>query len=57
MLALVAIVFAIAIALPLGTLAAVRAGGLADRVVMAFAVLGFSSPVFVVAFLLVYCSR
>ncbi len=54
MLALVAIVLAIAIALPLGTLAAVRAGGLADRVVMAFAVLGFSSPVFVVAFLLVY---
>ena len=54
MLALVAIVFAIAIALPLGTLAAVRAGGIADRTVMAFAVLGFSSPVFVIAFLLVY---
>jgi peptide/nickel transport system permease protein len=50
MLALVAIV----LAMPLGTLAAVRAGGLADRVVMAFAVLGFSSPVFVIAFLLVY---
>jgi len=57
MLALVAIVLAIAIALPLGTLAAVRAGGLADRVVMAFAVLGFSSPVFVIAFLLVTCSH
>jgi len=42
------------IATVLGTLAAVRAGGLADRVVMAFAVLGFSSPVFVIAFLLVY---
>ncbi|MBR1221956.1 ABC transporter permease [Bradyrhizobium sp. U87765 SZCCT0131] len=54
MLALVAIVFALVIALPLGTLAAVRAGGLVDRIVMAFAVLGFSSPVFVVAFLLVY---
>jgi peptide/nickel transport system permease protein len=54
MLALVAMVFAIAIALPLGILAAVRAGGMIDRIVMAFAVLGFSSPVFVVAFLLVY---
>lgn len=54
MLALVAIVLAIVIALPLGTLAAVRAGGLADRMVMAVAVLGFSSPVFVIAFLLVY---
>ncbi|MEW6641616.1 MAG: ABC transporter permease [Pseudomonadota bacterium] len=54
MLALVAIVFALVIALPLGALAAVRAGGLVDRIVMAFAVLGFSSPVFVIAFLLVY---
>jgi peptide/nickel transport system permease protein len=54
MLALIAIVFSLAIALPLGTLAALRAGGRIDRLVMAFAVLGFSSPVFVVAFLLVY---
>jgi peptide/nickel transport system permease protein len=54
MLALVAIVFSIVIALPLGTLAAVRAGGIVDRIVMALAVLGFSSPVFVIAFLLVY---
>jgi peptide/nickel transport system permease protein len=54
MLALVAIVFSIVIALPLGTLAAVRAGGVVDRLVMALAVLGFSSPVFVIAFLLVY---
>jgi peptide/nickel transport system permease protein len=54
MLALVSIVFSIVIALPLGTLAAVRAGGLVDRLVMALAVLGFSSPVFVIAFLLVY---
>jgi peptide/nickel transport system permease protein len=54
MLALVAIVFSIVIALPLGTIAAVRAGGVVDRIVMALAVLGFSSPVFVIAFLLVY---
>lgn len=54
MLALVAIVMALAIALPLGASAAVNAGSRVDRAVMAFAMLGFSSPVFVVAFLLVY---
>ncbi|MGX1788373.1 ABC transporter permease [Bosea sp. NPDC055332] len=54
MLALVAIVMALVIALPLGTIAAVKAGSRFDRAVMAFAMLGFSSPVFVVAFLLVY---
>jgi peptide/nickel transport system permease protein len=54
MLALVAIVMALAIALPLGTIAAVKAGSVFDRSVMGFAMLGFSSPVFVVAFLLVY---
>jgi peptide/nickel transport system permease protein len=54
MLALVATVLALAIALPLGTIAAAKAGSGFDRAVMAFAMLGFSSPVFVVAFLLVY---
>jgi peptide/nickel transport system permease protein len=54
MLALVALVMALAIALPLGTIAAVKAGSGFDRAVMAFAMLGFSSPVFVVAFFLVY---
>lgn len=54
MLALVAIVMALAIALPLGTLSALKAGSRIDRAVMAFAMVGFSSPVFVVAFLLVY---
>ncbi len=54
MLALVAIVMALALALPLGTLAALRAGSSVDRAVMAFAMLGFSSPVFIVAFFLVY---
>ncbi|MGL4285575.1 MAG: ABC transporter permease [Phreatobacter sp.] len=54
MLALVAIVLALAIAIPLGTVAAVKAGSRFDRAVMAFAMLGFSSPVFVIAFLLVY---
>jgi peptide/nickel transport system permease protein len=54
MLALVAILMALAIALPLGTLSALKAGSRIDRMVMAFAMVGFSSPVFVVAFLLVY---
>lgn len=54
MLALVAIVMALVIALPLGTLAAIKAGSTVDRAVMAFAMLGFSSPVFIIAFLLVY---
>lgn len=54
MLALVAILMALAIALPLGTLSALKAGSRIDRAVMAFAMVGFSSPVFVVAFLLVY---
>ncbi len=55
MLALVAIVMALAIALPLGTLAALKAGQRRSTGrVMAFAMLGFSSPVFIVAFFLVY---
>lgn len=54
MLALVAILMALAIALPLGTLSALKAGSRIDRMVMAFAMIGFSSPVFVVAFFLVY---
>lgn len=54
MLAIVAILLALAIALPLGTLSALKAGSRVDRAVMAFAMVGFSSPVFVVAFLLVY---
>ncbi|RWJ05741.1 ABC transporter permease [Mesorhizobium sp.] len=54
MLALVAVVLALVIALPLGTIAAFNAGGVIDRLVMAFAMVGFSAPVFVIGFLLVY---
>jgi peptide/nickel transport system permease protein len=53
-LALVTIVLAILIALPLGVLAAWRHGGWLDRIVMGFSVLGFSVPVFVIAYLLIY---
>jgi len=41
-------------AVPLGTLAAYRAGSWIDRLVMLFAVLAFSLPVFLVGYLLVY---
>jgi len=42
------------VAVPLGTLAAWRAGSWIDRLVMLFAVLAFSVPVFLVGYLLVY---
>src|SRR5437899_3389396 len=41
-------------AVPMGILAAWKAGSWVDRVVMVFAVLGFSVPVFVLAYLLIY---
>ena len=42
------------VAVPLGTLAAYRAGTWIDRLVMVFAVLAFSVPVFLVGYLLIY---
>jgi peptide/nickel transport system permease protein len=53
-LALVTIVLAVLIAVPLGTLAAYRHGGWIDGLVMGFSVLGFSVPVFVIGYLLIY---
>lgn len=54
LLTLYTIVLSIAFAIPLGVLAAYRAGSWLDRAVMGFAVAGFSTPVFVVGFLLAY---
>jgi peptide/nickel transport system permease protein len=48
------IVLAIMIAVPLGVLAAAKHGSWIDRVVMGFSVLGFSVPVFVIGYLLIY---
>jgi len=48
------IVFAAVLAVSAGVLAAWRAGGLLDRVLMGFAALGFSVPVFVVGYVLIY---
>jgi peptide/nickel transport system permease protein len=42
------------VAVPLGTLAAYRAGTWIDRLVMLFAVLAFSVPVFLIGYLLIY---
>lgn len=53
-LALLTLVLSISIAVPLGVLAAWKAGTWIDRVVMAFAVFGFSVPVFVVGYILAY---
>src|ERR671939_364340 len=53
-LMLVTVCLAIVVAVPMGVVAAWKAGTLIDRLVMAFAVFGFSVPVFVVAYLLAY---
>jgi len=54
LLALVSIVLSVVIAVPLGVLAAWKAGSWIDRAVMIFAVVGFSVPVFVVGYILIY---
>jgi peptide/nickel transport system permease protein len=53
-LAATTIVFAVIVALALGVTAAANAGGAIDRFVMGFAVMGFSVPVFVVGYLLIF---
>jgi peptide/nickel transport system permease protein len=53
-LAALTIVIAVAVAVPLGVLAAWRFGGWLDRGLMAFSVLGFSVPIFVMAYLLIW---
>jgi peptide/nickel transport system permease protein len=44
----------LAVAIPMGVVAAWKAGSWIDRLVMAFAVLGFSFPVFVTGYLLIF---
>jgi len=48
------LIVSVLVAIPMGVLAAWKAGLWIDRVVMVFAVLGFSVPVFVLAYLLIY---
>jgi peptide/nickel transport system permease protein len=53
-LAVVTTILAVLVAVPLGVLAAWRRGGWLDRGLMAFSTLGFSVPVFVLAYLLIW---
>ena len=53
-LALSTIVFTMFLAIPLGVIAAWRHGTLLDRAVMALSVFGFSVPVFVTGYLLIF---
>jgi len=53
-LMVITLILSVGIAVPIGVLAAWKAGTWIDRAVMAFAVLGFSVPVFVVGYLLAY---
>jgi peptide/nickel transport system permease protein len=53
-IAVVTMVLAVLVSVPLGTIAAHRAGRWLDRAVMLFAVLAFSVPVFLVGYVLMY---
>ncbi len=53
-LAVSTLVIAIALAVPMGVLAAWKARSWIDRVVMGFSVLGFAVPVFLIGYLLIY---
>ena len=53
-LAALTILISVGVAIPLGVLAAYRSGTWIDRVVMGFSVLGFSVPVFVIGYALIY---
>jgi peptide/nickel transport system permease protein len=53
-LAVLTTIIAVTLAVPIGVLAAWRAGSAVDRGVMSFAVLGFSFPVFVIGYVLIY---
>ena len=53
-IALLTMAISIVVAIPLGTLAAHRAGSWIDRAVMVFTVLAFSVPVFLIGYLLIW---
>ena len=53
-LAVITMTVAVLVAVPLGVLAAWRSGGWLDRALMGFSVLGFSIPVFVSAYMLIW---
>jgi peptide/nickel transport system permease protein len=53
-LATCTLIFAVLVSVPIGVLAAYRQGSVFDRSVMAFSVLGFSMPTFVIGYCLIY---
>jgi peptide/nickel transport system permease protein len=53
-LATVTMIITVLVAVPLGVIAAYQHGGWIDRLVMGFSVLGFSVPVFVLGYLLIW---
>src|SRR5262245_33245383 len=53
-LTIATLVLSVAVAVPLGVLAAWKAGSWVDQAIMFMAVLGFSCPVFVLGYLLIY---
>ncbi|MGE0874083.1 MAG: ABC transporter permease [Burkholderiales bacterium] len=53
-LAAMTILIAVLVAVPLGVLAAWRHGGWFDRTLMGFSVVGFSIPIFVLAYILIW---
>jgi peptide/nickel transport system permease protein len=53
-LATVTILLAVLVSIPLGVIAAWRQGGWLDRALSVFSVLGFSIPVFVLGYILIY---
>ena len=54
LLTVAAMIYSILLAVPVGVLAAARAGSSVDRALMGAAVLGFSTPVFVLGYMLAY---
>src|SRR2546423_9474362 len=53
-LTLATLIVSITAAIPMGVLAAWKAGSWIDRVVLVFSVLGFSVPIFVLAYMLIF---
>lgn len=53
-LSMVTILLTVSIAVPMGVISAYRQGSWLDRLVMGFSVMGFSVPVFVIGFILIY---
>ena len=54
LLSLTTLIFAVVVAVPMGVIAAWKAGTWVDRLIMIFAVFGFSVPVFVLGYMMIF---